>query len=161
MFIWKSKIHLLKFYQIHICQAAGVWSSRGCEVRHINAWSTVRTLKKLCLKEQRERDFPGGPVAKTPRSQCTRPGYDPWSGNWTPRATSGRSHSATKTWHINKYSRTERKMTSRNIMQSNKHCKVTMYLDEEGLILSGRVNKGEWHWYTAPIKDQRGQNWKE
>ena len=33
-----------------------------------------------------------------------------------------------------------------------------MYLDEEGLILSGRVNKGVWHWYTAPIKDQRGQN---
>ena len=28
-----------------------------------------------------ERDFPGGPVAKTPHSQCRGPGFDPWSGN--------------------------------------------------------------------------------
>ena len=26
-------------------------------------------------------DFPGGPVAKTPCSQCRGPGFDPWSGN--------------------------------------------------------------------------------
>ena len=25
-------------------------------------------------------DFPGGPVARTPHSQCRRPGFDPWSG---------------------------------------------------------------------------------
>ena len=24
------------------------------------------------------RDFPGGPVGKTPRSQCRGPGFDPW-----------------------------------------------------------------------------------
>ena len=30
-------------------------------------------------------DFPGGPVAKTPGSQCRAPRFDPWSGN-------GRSH---------------------------------------------------------------------
>jgi len=27
------------------------------------------------------RDFPGGPVAKTPCSQCRRPGFNPYSGN--------------------------------------------------------------------------------
>ena len=27
------------------------------------------------------RDFPGGPVAKTPCSQCRRPGFNPCSGN--------------------------------------------------------------------------------
>ena len=27
------------------------------------------------------RDFPGGPVAKSPSSQCRGPGFDPWSGN--------------------------------------------------------------------------------
>ena len=27
------------------------------------------------------RDFPGGPVAKTPRSECRGPRFDPWSGN--------------------------------------------------------------------------------
>ena len=26
-------------------------------------------------------DFPGGPVAKTPRSQCRGPGFAAWSGN--------------------------------------------------------------------------------
>ena len=31
-------------------------------------------------------DFPGGPVAKTPRSQCRGPGFDAWSGNWIPHA---------------------------------------------------------------------------
>ena len=33
-----------------------------------------------------KRDFPGGPVAKTPRSQSRGPGLNPWSGNWFPRA---------------------------------------------------------------------------
>ena len=28
-----------------------------------------------------KRDFPGGPVAKTPSSQCRGPSLDPWSGN--------------------------------------------------------------------------------
>ena len=27
------------------------------------------------------QDFPGGPVAKTPCSQCRGDGFDPWSGN--------------------------------------------------------------------------------
>ena len=25
--------------------------------------------------------FPGGPLAKTPNSQCRGPRFDPWSGN--------------------------------------------------------------------------------
>ena len=28
----------------------------------------------------RSGDFPGGPVAKTPCSQCWGPGFSPWSG---------------------------------------------------------------------------------
>ena len=31
--------------------------------------------------EKREGDFAGGPVTKTPRSQCRGPEFDPWSGN--------------------------------------------------------------------------------
>ena len=38
-------------------------------------------LDFLILKSN-YRDFPGSPmVAKTPRSQCREPGFDPWSGN--------------------------------------------------------------------------------
>ena len=35
--------------------------------------------KRVILKWS--RDFPGGPVAKTPRSQHRAPGFDPWPGN--------------------------------------------------------------------------------
>ena len=44
------------------------------------------------------RDVPGGPVVKTPRSQCRGPGFDPWSGNEV-------LHAATKTQcsQVNKY----------------------------------------------------------
>ena len=64
------------------------------------------------LENWNSRDFPGGPVAKTPRSQCRGPGFDPWSGNWILHAATKSSHAAakkiphaaTKTWHsqINK-----------------------------------------------------------
>ena len=33
----------------------------------------------LCRKD--DIDFPGGPVAKPPCSQCKGPGFDPWLGN--------------------------------------------------------------------------------
>ena len=42
------------------------------------------------------RDLPGGPVAKSPGSQCRGPGFDPWSGNWIPYATAESSQVATK-----------------------------------------------------------------
>ena len=28
------------------------------------------------------KDFPGGPVAKIPCSQCRGPGFNPWMGNY-------------------------------------------------------------------------------
>ena len=40
----------------------------------------------LCTERERnqeegERDFPGGPVVKTPSFHCKGRGFDPWSGN--------------------------------------------------------------------------------
>ena len=32
------------------------------------------------------QDFPGGPLAKTPRPQCRRPRLNSWSGSYIPRA---------------------------------------------------------------------------
>ena len=40
--------------------------------------NVMRYLFKTILPIQ---DFPGGPVVKTPRSQCRGPGFNPWSGN--------------------------------------------------------------------------------
>ena len=36
-----------------------------------------RFVKKLKIELNRSRDFPGGPVAKTPCSQCAGPGFKP------------------------------------------------------------------------------------
>ena len=47
---------------------------------------------KVLLQYKRntcDKDFPGGPVAKTPCSQCRGPGFEPCSGNEIP-------HTATK-----------------------------------------------------------------
>ena len=41
----------------------------------------------LFPKKRRSWDFPDGPVAKTPCSQCNGPRFNPWSGNYTPHAT--------------------------------------------------------------------------
>ena len=36
---------------------------------------------KINVKNKGPRDFPGGTGDKTPHSQCTGPGFYPWSGN--------------------------------------------------------------------------------
>ena len=48
---------------------------------------TTLSLVLVNLLEQlkySERDFPGGPVAKTPLSQGREPEFDPWVGNKDP-----------------------------------------------------------------------------
>ena len=40
--------------------------------------------------------LPGGPVAKTPGSQCRGPGFQPWSGNQIPHAAAKSLRAAAK-----------------------------------------------------------------
>lgn len=49
-------------------------------------------------------DFPGGTVAKTPGSQCRKPRFNSWAGNYIPDASTKSTHAANKTQHtqINK-----------------------------------------------------------
>ena len=65
-------------------------------VTGVLCWFFVRYKKELCMDssyvefafENRSlKDFSGGSVAKTPRSQCRGPWFNPWSGNWIPHAT--------------------------------------------------------------------------
>ena len=44
-------------------------------------------------KKQDEGNFLGGPVAKTLCYQCRGPGFDSWSGNLIPHATTKTQHS--------------------------------------------------------------------
>ena len=40
-----------------------------------------KSLTKEMTFKLKPREFPGGPVAKTPCSRCRGPGFDPWLGN--------------------------------------------------------------------------------
>ena len=60
----------------------------GCEVYGNSVLSsqflckskTFLKFKNLFFK-RRDKAFPGGPVGKTPHSQCGGPEFHPWSGN--------------------------------------------------------------------------------
>ena len=54
------------------------------------------SLLKSCQKMKYLWDFTGGPVAKILSSQCRGPGFDPWSGNEIPHATTKSLHAMTK-----------------------------------------------------------------
>ena len=41
----------------------------------------VTTLEELVTEESWKGDLPGGPVVKTPLSQCRGTGFEPWEGN--------------------------------------------------------------------------------
>ena len=53
---------------------------------NLNYLEASTLLTPDTFREERQfkyhwRNFPGGPVAKTPHSQCRGSGFDPWSGN--------------------------------------------------------------------------------
>ena len=54
-------------------------------------YSTSTQFHPIPTSKRTIRDFPGGPVAKTPYSQCRGHRFNPWSENKIP-------HTATKTW---------------------------------------------------------------
>ena len=62
--------------------AAGMDHGGGNEMEEVACFSLPsRKKKKDTLKKMGLGDFPSGPVAKTPRSQCGGSRFDPWSGN--------------------------------------------------------------------------------
>ena len=52
-------------------------------------------MRKDTVKEA-HGDFPGGPGAEAPHSQCRGPRFPLWSGDQTPRATNGCSRATMK-----------------------------------------------------------------
>ena len=68
-------------------------------------------------------DFPGGPMAKAPRSKCWGPGFNPWSGNWIQHVATKDPHATAKTWcgQINiKIQKTSKMMGYTDLF--NKYC---------------------------------------
>ena len=70
----------------------GLGNQYGGESRNVNIYLTVSRLHWSHPFKTLVRDFPGGPVVKTPYSQCKGSGFDPWSGNYIPHAATTRSH---------------------------------------------------------------------
>ena len=44
----------------------------------------INYMSQTWLWKQTDREFPGGPVGKTPHSQYRGPDFDPWSSNEDP-----------------------------------------------------------------------------
>ena len=63
-----------------------------CQQRRSSKLLTGRVLKIP------PSGLPGGPVAKTPCSQCRGPGFDPWSGNLSSHATTKDPTCHSKDW---------------------------------------------------------------
>ena len=66
------------------------------EVNTDTSHNFILDFKLLWLMKIDFRDFPSGPMAKIPWSQCRGPGFDSWSENWIPHAVTKSSHAATK-----------------------------------------------------------------
>ena len=104
--------------QRHSCGRVGCWSPRlphsFCErdpgrpaclarsgAKHSANGAGCQTVC-LCRNLQPQSgiyskgDFPGGPMAKTPLSQCWRPGFHPQSVNCIPHAATKSSHATTR-----------------------------------------------------------------
>ena len=59
-------------------------------------WITNTDSGDWWTSKSSSRDFPGGPVAKSPCSQNRDPGFDPWSGNLIPHAATESLQAVTK-----------------------------------------------------------------
>ena len=70
----------------------GLGSQYGGESRNVNIYLTMSRLHGSHPFKTLVRDFPGGPVVKTPYSQCRGSGFNPWSVNYIPHAATKRSH---------------------------------------------------------------------
>ena len=61
------------------------WCEWGCRADSLSSYVLRACLRDyICSSHSIKAsswDFPGGPGAKTPQSQCGEPGFDPWSGN--------------------------------------------------------------------------------
>ena len=60
------------------------WCERGCLADSLSYVLRACLSDYICGNHSINAgswDFPGGPGAKTPQSQCGEPGFDPWSGN--------------------------------------------------------------------------------
>ena len=101
-----------------------------------------------------DKDFPGGPVAKTPCSQCRGPGFEPCSGTRShilqPKITSATA----KTWHsqINKWILKKRNTCDSTIESFTFKSHFTFNWERNCLMSCyQKVNTTFYLWNTQPL----------
>ena len=67
-------------------ESVAVWPTQSIFIRGESVWGSRQTLWEVFSKveayqKRTNRNFPRGPVAKTPWSQCRGLGFSPWLGN--------------------------------------------------------------------------------
>ena len=82
----------LQYFCLENSMDRGAWWARVPGIANMTEWMSMYTRMQVwgqwfqgfrtskVLRTWEDRDFPGGLVAKTPRSQCRGPGFDPWYG---------------------------------------------------------------------------------
>ena len=73
--------HILRHEAHFFFLGGGYGKCRKLKINIINIEALGMLDDKSCCQKRRERYFSGGPVTKTPCSQCRGPGFNPWSGN--------------------------------------------------------------------------------
>ena len=63
------------------CQIVRTWAEVVGSQPRAHLLQCSKLWGRLLLEAQHFRDFPGGPVARTPHSECRGPRLGPWSGN--------------------------------------------------------------------------------
>ena len=128
--------------------------------RRFNLWATREAQRWSSEKELEDKpgkygglahlreneDFPGGLVAKTLYSQCSGPGFDPWSGNCIP-------HTTVKTWssQINKsFLKRERKWVVEHYLYLNSLSTWKVYVQSFSIIANSSPIPHELHFSLTP-----------
>ena len=77
----------------------GLIPGQGTKIPHVAIKTQCSQINKYLEKKKRYRDFSGGPVAKTPYSQCSRLRFNHWSDTshavWCGPPKKPRSNTAT------------------------------------------------------------------
>ena len=89
---YASIMRPMEFLNVHMIALQGIfyfsWSLHISKERE--------ACRHILHLKSSDRESPCGSVAETPRSQRRGLGFEPWSGNWIPHATTKSLHAATK-----------------------------------------------------------------
>ena len=98
---------------------------------------TISPRRFLFFKKSQVLDFPGGPVAKTPQSQCRGSKFHPWSGNKIPYVSVKRFHMP------------QQRSKILSIIAKTQRSQINSFFFFKSQILSGILCSSEYHPFAS------------